>query len=221
MRSGTEIEIILDLIRHGRTAGNEAGKYIGRTDEPLSLSGRKEIETRSQQPEPVDMVFISPMKRCMETADILFPRQKKRVIPEWREIDFGDFEGKSYKELSGNPDYQAWIDSNGRMAFPNGESREAFISRSMDGFRQVLSWGREKKAAEAGASGFRLAGIVHGGTIMAVCSSLTGQDYYAYQVKNGQGFRLTLGYTEPFVDEKSSLWVRSIKQIEEELHDLS
>ena len=49
------------------------------------------------------------MQRCLETAGILYPGKTPIVIPEWREIDFGDFEGKNAGELQGDPRYQAWI----------------------------------------------------------------------------------------------------------------
>ena len=86
----------------------------------------------------LDRLYASPMRRCLETADILFDGQKVRTIENFRETDFGAFEGKNYMELSGDPAYQAWIDSNGEMAFPGGESREAFIRRSVEGFREMV-----------------------------------------------------------------------------------
>ena len=67
---------------------------------------------------------MSPLRRCQETAEILFPEQKVRIIDQLAECDFGAFENKNYKELSDDPRYQAWIDSNGIMAFPGGESKE-------------------------------------------------------------------------------------------------
>ena len=54
-------------------------------------------------------------------------------------MDFGQFEGKNYEELKDNPDYQKWIDSNGTLPFPGGESREQFIRRSMEGFDRMMS----------------------------------------------------------------------------------
>lgn len=33
----------IDLIRHGRTKGNEERRYVGRTDEGLSPAGRLEL----------------------------------------------------------------------------------------------------------------------------------------------------------------------------------
>lgn len=125
----------LILIRHGKTAGNLLGRYIGsRTDEPLCDEGREGLAGK-QLPE-VERLYVSPMKRCVETAEILWPgfdRKKMQKVTDLRECDFGDFENKNYKELSGNGDYQAWIDSNGTLPFPNGESMDAFKSRCLEG----------------------------------------------------------------------------------------
>lgn len=55
-----------------------------------------------------------------------FQEKGFHIIEELSECDFGEFENKNYKELSGNQDYQRWIDSNGTLPFPGGESREAF-----------------------------------------------------------------------------------------------
>ena len=97
-------------------------------------------------------------------------------IPEWREMDFGEFEGKNYIELQKNPNYQAWIDSNGTLPFPGGESREAFIKRCEQGFYRMLIGikGRLQKMDEKQpASKITAGAVVHGGTIMAILSSFT------------------------------------------------
>ena len=58
-------------------------------------------------------------------------------------MDFGEWELKSYKELSTDirfrDSYQAWIDSGGTLAFPSGESRKEFCKRSICGFERALT----------------------------------------------------------------------------------
>ena len=81
-----------------------------------------------------ELVYVSPMKRCRETASLIYPTLTQREEPLLRECDFGDFENKNYLELNGNPDYQAWVDSGGTLPFPGGESREAFQERCREGF---------------------------------------------------------------------------------------
>lgn len=188
----------LILIRHGKTAGNLLGRYIGsRTDEPLCDEGREELAGK-QLPE-VERLYVSPMKRCVETAEILWPefdRKEMQKVTDLRECDFGDFENKNYKELSGNGDYQAWIDSNGTLPFPNGESMDAFKSRCLEAFARIVEEvsGAEQEWIASGKTGIFRAGIVvHGGTIMAILEQYgyPKAAYFDYQVKNGCGYRLT------------------------------
>ena len=188
----------LILIRHGKTAGNLLGRYIGsRTDEPLCDEGREGLAGK-QLPE-VERLYVSPMKRCVETAEILWPgfdRKKMQKVTDLRECDFGDFENKNYKERSGNGDYQAWIDSNGTLPFPNGESMDAFKSRCLEAFARIVEEvsGAEQEWIASGKTGIFRAGIVvHGGTIMAILEQYgyPKAAYFDYQVKNGCGYRLT------------------------------
>ncbi|MDE7133135.1 MAG: histidine phosphatase family protein [Lachnospiraceae bacterium] len=183
MRNRTDHQVTLVFIRHGATKANKEHRYLGRTDEGLSEEGIGELlsyQRQSSYPN-VDCLFTSPMKRCLETARILYPNLHPAVIPEWAETDFGQFEYKSYEELKGDPLYQAWIDSGGALPFPGGESREEFIARCNKGFLKMCDELRREESATAGI-------IVHGGTIMALLSKYCGGDYYDYQVGNGGGY---------------------------------
>ncbi len=171
------------LIRHGKTYGNTLGRYIGMTDEPLCAEGREELKA-FRYPMPEEL-FASPLKRCLETAAILFPGQEIHLAPALRECAFGEFENKNYKELSDNPAYQAWIDSGGTLPFPGGERREDFERRCREGFLEIFDSLKTSPAK-------RIAFVVHGGTIMSILSAYAGgkQDFYHWQVKNGEGFRM-------------------------------
>lgn len=186
MWNRNENQIILTLIRHGRTKANNEHRYLGKTDEALSAEGREEIKAYVNQhryPE-ADQVFTSSMKRCKETAAIIYPRIAAREIPEWDEMNFGLFEGKNYQELQGVQSYQDWIDSGGTLPFPEGESRAEFLSRCQRGMQKMLR--------ELPEQAKRVALVVHGGTIMALLSTFYGGDYFDYQVPNGSGFQVRL-----------------------------
>ena len=109
----------LFLLRHSQTEGNKKKRYIGVTDEPLCQEGidllKRAVYPRAQA------VFVSPMRRCVQTAGILYPDCGLHIIEELRECDFGEFENKSYLELSDNENYQRWVDSGGMLPFPKGE----------------------------------------------------------------------------------------------------
>lgn len=167
------------LIRHGKTAGNLEKRYIGRTDEPLCQAGIEELQ-QNRFPD-CDVVVSSPMQRCLQSAKILFPSKKIHVCDAFRECDFGDFEGRNYAELNGDPRYQAWIDSGGLMRFPNGEAPADFRARCCCGFRQITN---EYTGAD------RVAMVVHGGTIMAILSqfAIPQRDYYDWMTANAHGW---------------------------------
>ena len=201
MRNRSENQIELYLIRHGATKANREHRYLGRTEEPLSEEGREELKAFQRQgiyPDPASLqaLFVSPMERCRETAELLFGDCEQHMIPEFREMDFGLFEGKNYQDLRGNAQYQAWIDSNGTLPFPKGESREDFIARCRRGFEEMLrivtaegiSRNEERK---------NIAAVVHGGTIMAVCSSFTDGEYFDFQIGNGEGYRCKVTVGQP------------------------
>lgn len=189
-RTAAEMTITLYIIRHGATKSNKRHAYLGNTNEPLSNEGGEQIifyNEAGRYPKEKDNLLIlsSPMLRCLQTKDILYPDTRAILLPEWKEIDFGRFEEKNYQDLNGDPDYQRWIDSGGVTAFPGGESRDEFVKRSMAGLEWCIECMEDYKQKSAVC-------IVHGGTIMAIMSSLTGGDYYDYQVKNGQGYEIEL-----------------------------
>ena len=106
-----------------------------------------------------------------------------RIIDQLAECDFGDFENKNYKELSNDPRYQAWIDSNGIMAFPGGESKEECAVRNLEGFQRAVTACIREKISEA-------AMVVHGGTIMNIMEAyaLPRKEFYEWHVDNGCGY---------------------------------
>ena len=173
------------LLRHSLTKGNQEGRYIGsRTDEPLCQEG---IDLLKGRKAPLaDRIYVSPMKRCIETADILWGTASLVLVPELRECDFGTFENKNYAELNKEPAYQAWIDSGGTLPFPEGESMDVFKKRCQAGFAGIVRALSQKPVN-------RVAAVVHGGTIMAILERFghPRRNYFDYQVKNGCGYLLT------------------------------
>lgn len=96
-----------------------------------------------------------------------------------REINFGDFESKTHLQLENNPDYIRWIKSNGTSDIPNGESFKAFTDRCVKGF---------KEAVDVSKNSVNSAFVIHGGTMMALLTALTGENFYTTVPKNGLGF---------------------------------
>ena len=134
-----------------------------------------------------------------DSRDSFSGRAVRRIIEELAECDFGEFENKNYKELEGNPHYQEWIDSNGTLPFPGGESREGFKSRNLRGFDRVVSGCIRSHVAEAAL-------VIHGGTIMNIMEEYADiqKPFYEWHVRNGGGYEVEL-------DE--NLWKNGRKQL--------
>ncbi|MDD7740563.1 MAG: histidine phosphatase family protein [Fusicatenibacter sp.] len=173
------------MIRHGKTCGNLQGRYIGVTDEPLCQEGISEL--KEMEMDTIELLFVSPMRRCMETAELLYPYAKKIQIPELAECNFGEFENKNYQELQDNPKYQEWVDSMATLAFPGGESVQEFKERSIRGFDKVVDTCIRRHYKN-------VALIVHGGTIMSVMEAygMPKRAYYDWHVNNGCGYHICL-----------------------------
>lgn len=194
----------LVFIRHGQTAGNLRRNYVGRTDEPLCEAGRQALWQRQAAGlyPAAELLFCSPMRRCLQTAAIIYPQLSAQTVLELRECDFGEFENHNYQDLSGNPAYQQWLDSNGELPFPGGESRAQFAKRCCLGFEHAVSQLLAMPQPPACA-----AFVVHGGTIMALLAAYTELDYFAAMCANGGGYRCRL-------DEQ--LWRRQKRLLEPE-----
>ncbi|MDO5292995.1 MAG: histidine phosphatase family protein [bacterium] len=170
------------FIRHGMTAGNESKRYVGTTDESLCEKGRILIQQKvlaNKYPD-IKQLVVSPMKRCVETADIIYPAMQKISYEKLKECDFGEFEYKNYMDLADNPSFQDWIDSEGKLPFPGGESMEQFRARCVEAFLQVIEEAKEEIIGL----------VVHGGTIMSILSEYCKErdGYFDWMVKNGCGF---------------------------------
>lgn len=178
----------LYLFRHGQTKGNKEHRYVGITDEGLLTESIEQLKqkVRTKGIPEVDRIYVSPRKRCLETAKLLYPSAFKDarycIVEELDECDFGIFEYRNYEELKGNPDYQLFIDSMGKSGFPDGETMEAFQERCLRGLEKVF--------ADLNGGEKAIALIVHGGTIMSILDrySMPHKDYYEWQVGNGCGY---------------------------------
>ncbi len=135
------------LIRHGMTKGNQEHRYVGATDEGLLPEDKERLQARAADMDfHPSVVFVSPARRCRETAACLFPDTAPAliVVPEFMEMNFGPFEYMSWQEINQDPDpahraaYQRYIDSGGETAFPGGESKAEFTRRVCDGFERAV-----------------------------------------------------------------------------------
>lgn len=156
----------IHLIRHGITDANTQGLYIGnRTDLPLSPEGVRDLQQTRQSAEypEIEKLYSSPLLRCKQSANIIYPGFEPCVIDELTEYDFGDFEGKTAQQLELMPEYAEW--TNGKIsAPPGGEETSDFIKRQALALNMIV---RDMMANSITNS----AVIMHGGAIMMLLAS--------------------------------------------------
>lgn len=147
------------LIRHGSTAWNKECRYCGFSDVGLNDNGRVQAGRlrRRFRSQSVDKIYSSDRKRAIQTADIAFKGYSVEKISDLREINFGIFEGMTYKEiLMKYPDiYKKWIKDPFKTVIPFGESLDIFKRRVVKAFKKI--------AAEHSNQSIVI--VCHGGTI--------------------------------------------------------
>ncbi|AGF79488.1 fructose-2,6-bisphosphatase [Desulfocapsa sulfexigens DSM 10523] len=124
----------LILIRHGMTG--ISGKYVGSSDVPLSADGCRQImELRTKIPDiAVSAIIASPMLRCRQSCDLLFPEHPVIYKKDLREVDFGRWEKRSFSEIAAmDPGYvEQWAEASDSFCFPGGECLKHFVQRVQD-----------------------------------------------------------------------------------------
>lgn len=189
----------LYFFRHGLTKGNLNAQYIGHTDLPLttdSISEIKKIKAKKHYPK-VDAVFSSPLKRCKDSAALMFPENKILVIDDLIEYNFGEFEGLTADDLKDNEDFANWLRGDINARTPYGESNAEFAQRICAAFEKIID-GCIK-------TGTRTIAIVgHAGVLMTLlaCYGLPEAPMAHWQMDPGYGFALRI---------TPSLWMRARK----------
>jgi alpha-ribazole phosphatase len=167
------------LIRHGMTQGNFEKRYVGRTDQPLCPDGLAQAQALAQARSlpPCDFIRVSPLLRCRQTAETLFPGRDFRIIENLAECDFGHFEGRTAEDLAADAEYRHWVDSGCTEPIPGGEDVTAFRERSAGAFARELSALPENCTA---------AFVIHGGVIMSILERFVQSDrtFYEYYLGN-------------------------------------
>ena len=155
----------IHFIRHAITTANEEGRYIGITESPISSTGRKELMEKTEKMvyPKVDKVYVSPLKRCIATASFIYPDGYARVVPELREMNFGEFEGKTVKELMNRADYKQFLKGGLDNPAPGGESMRHVVERCFEAVQFIVE--------DMMKNGYKNAAVVtHSGIIMNILS---------------------------------------------------
>lgn len=189
------------LIRHGITEGNKKKLYYGHADIDLAEEGVAELKALAEaglypDGDGADF-YTTDLKRTMQTLKLIYGEREHKQIPKLKEINFGDFEMRSYSELKEMEAYQAWLkDPRGDLAPPGGESINAFYSRILEGFEELKSYHSLKVLSMRHQQREALSiAVCHGGTISAVMESLfpgEKDNFYRWIPDPGHGYLLTM-----------------------------
>jgi alpha-ribazole phosphatase len=173
----------LFLLRHGQTP--LAGKYAGITDVDLTHIG--EIQISEVRPfllhENIDRVLCSPLLRCRKSLEILDLSVESTVDPRLQEVDFGEWDGKSFAEIAEDypEDVRAWTEGGNSFCFPGGECLGHFISRLENVKKDILKMESKKVLL-----------VAHGGVIRYMICSFLGLSYDNYLLFHVQEGRYSI-----------------------------
>ncbi|MBP2018428.1 broad specificity phosphatase PhoE [Symbiobacterium terraclitae] len=165
----------LYLVRHGETAANAEGRYIGWGEHPLSRAGEAQarLAARYLSRCPVTCIRTSDLQRCLQTAGRIGEATGLTPVPDprLRELDFGRFSGLTHHEIARRwpGELAAWMADPERASPPGGES--------------VSSLRRRALAALPRRDGAVV--VTHGGVIRTLLAHLTGTGLWDWQVPPG------------------------------------
>ncbi len=130
----------IHLLRHGMTEANRDGRYIGKTDLPLSPEGLAALlQLREEYRYPYGTrFFTSPLARCRQTLEVLYPNSTPEIVDGLAECDFGAWENRSIRDLKADEQFLQWMEGRTRD-IPQGESTEVFRTRVCAAFEGIVN----------------------------------------------------------------------------------
>jgi probable phosphomutase (TIGR03848 family) len=177
------------LVRHGRTTANASGTLAGWTPGVgLDETGRGQAQALAERlaPVPLAALVTSPLQRCRETSDALLavpgpgatPRPEPLVDDRLGEARYGDWTGRSLKDLAKDPLWRVVQAHPSAVTFP-GEQGESMLGMQLRAVEAV----REHDAAVARTHGDEAlwVAVSHGDVIKSVLADALGMHLDAFQ----------------------------------------
>ncbi len=187
------------LIRHGDTVGNSRVRFHGATDVALSDDGRAQARTaRMRVPGTrFDRIVSSTLTRAWQTALIVARGRPVLLESDFREIDFGRWEGLTREEIAERDPilYEDWQQQGHAFDFPQGEPRADFRARVERGLERLMVRGDTESAIV----------VAHKGVVRTIAEALSGQTLEPDQPALGGVIHLTRGADSKFaLDTRAS-----------------
>lgn len=173
------------LVRHAPIGPEYAGRYVGSSDVPIAPGSEARLLLLGRwlaDRKPSRMV-VSPMLRARQTAEALraFVDVPMSIDPDLREIDFGQWEGKSFEEIAPRwpAEVKKWAEFSADFRFPLGEALGEFVERVKQVSRRLVETPDDVVVA-----------VAHGGVVrMMICQMLgiEERNYLMFDVKCATG----------------------------------
>ncbi len=174
------------LVRHAENPANLTHEFsYKKIDYPLTEKGRLQAQQTAEhlQHQPVISVYASPLKRTIETAEIIAQPHglSVQVLEQFREVNIGDLEGvsdldagwKMHKEIT-----DRWYSGELDVSFPGGEDYCTLYDRMLAGYRHVL---------QKNGAGIHVI-VAHGGVINlalpGICPDISLEWLYQRPIQN-------------------------------------
>lgn len=134
------------LARHGETVWNKEGRVQGHCDSPLTSRGHMQTYRLAKRlrNESIDFLYSSDLPRAVYTSEIIRKEinlSSVQIEPDFRELCFGEFEGKIWRDL--NKEYpgmlELWSVQPHKVIIPSGEKMEEASERVWKAFLRIIS----------------------------------------------------------------------------------
>ena len=185
------------LIRHAHT--EMAGRFCGHSDPELSNKGLQqlpEIVTQLQKWQ-LSTIFTSDLKRAVQTAEAIASAFSLSICFRvgLREINFGDWEGRSWEEIeAADPAFSSsWLKEYPHKTPPRGEAFCGFEKRVRNELAELAALRDQNTVAAA---------VTHAGFIRVALSTISGMPIGSISARNyGAITKLELEHQEWSVKE--------------------
>jgi alpha-ribazole phosphatase len=172
------------LIRH-TTPDIQKGTCYGQADlDVVSSFGEEASCIRQHLPADIEMVYSSPLKRCRQLAENLFPGHAIQFEDRLKEINCGEWELRLWDTIEQEA-LKAWMSDFVNVVIPGGESYTDLFRRTTAFFNELP---RHYK---------RIAIVSHGGVLRSLLSYTSEvalqQSFDVFKLFYGCVIRLNVG----------------------------
>jgi alpha-ribazole phosphatase/probable phosphoglycerate mutase len=162
-------------MRHGETAWNRDRRVM--SHRPIGLNSRGIDQCRNAaaalRAAGIVRIVSSPLARARESADIVAEAIGLAVEDDtgFCEVNFGHWEGETYDDLIGTPEFEAYVNDPVGTGPPGGESLGTVQQRGLEALERAL----------AGRHDGPVLVVSHGDLIRSLLCHLVGVDLADYR----------------------------------------